>query len=100
MLYMSGAQCSECNAVRACRLRIKLVARITMEDLVNHLKGGNKEWPATQLQALEIILNSPFINNSKLLYISRTIFPADQVCPCEYRRAQACYFYWLPASDQ
>jgi hypothetical protein len=61
-----------------CRLRLKMVARITMDDLVSHLSGTLAEWPAKQLQALEIILNSPFINHPKLLYISRTLFPSEQ----------------------
>jgi hypothetical protein len=60
-------------------LRIKLVGRITMDDLVQHLSGALTEWPAMQLQALEIVLNSPFINDASLLNISRTLFPADQV---------------------
>lgn len=50
-----------------------------MEDLASHLAGTLAEWPAPQLQALEIVLNSPFINNKTLLYLSRTIFPANQV---------------------
>jgi hypothetical protein len=50
-----------------------------MDDLVQHLSGALTEWPAMQLQALEIVLNSPFINDSSLLNISRTLFPADQV---------------------
>ena len=62
-----------------CRLRIKMVARVTMEDLVAHLDGSLAEWPAKELQALEICMNSPFINHPKLLYLSRTLFPLDQV---------------------
>jgi hypothetical protein len=63
-----------------CRLRIKLVNTITMADLMAHLSGKHLDWPAMQLQALEIIINSPFINNTSLLYLSRTLFPANQVC--------------------
>ena len=40
------------------------------------------------LQALEICLNSPFILNKDLLYITRTLFPAKQVC----RAAFSCYW--------
>ena len=63
----------------SCRLRIKMVARVTMDDLIQHLAGRLAEWPAKQLQALEIVLNSPFINSSALLYTSRTLFPVNQV---------------------
>ena len=80
MLLHAHMQSSLIACATIYRLRIKLVNRITMEDLAQHLKGGLNEWPATQLQALEIILNSPFINNPSLLYITRTLFPANQVC--------------------
>jgi hypothetical protein len=50
-----------------------------MEDLQSHLAHRLTEWPAKQLQALEIVLNSPFINNDRLLYNSRTFYELAQV---------------------
>lgn len=58
---------------------MKMVARVTMDDLVAHLQHRLNEWPARQLQALEIITNSPFINDPRLLYQSRTLFELAQV---------------------
>jgi hypothetical protein len=63
----------------AYRLRIKMVGRITMDELADHLENRLTEWPAKQLQALEIVLNSPFINDPRLLYQSRTLFELAQV---------------------
>lgn len=68
---------------------MKQVGRVTMDDLVAYLAGTLTEWPAMQLQALEIILNSPFINNDSLLYISRTLFPAGQARPSPHTAERA-----------
>jgi hypothetical protein len=57
-----------------------MVARVTMDNLVAYLSQKLAEWPQQQLQALEIVLNSPFINNTEaLLYRSRTLFELNQV---------------------
>ena len=63
-----------------CRLKIKKVTRVTMEELVNHLAQSMHAWPSQQLQALEIVINSAFINKPSLLYVTRTLFKLDQVC--------------------
>lgn len=63
------------------RLKVKKVTRVTMEQLAQHLAGQLSEWPAQQLQALEIVVNSPFINNTReLIYACRTLFNKAQVC--------------------
>ena len=72
---------STTRSAASCRLRVKMVARVTMEELVAYLQNRVPEWPARQLQALEIILNSPFINDPRLLYQSRTLFELAQVPP-------------------
>lgn len=57
-----------------------------MDNLISHLKQQIAEWPQQQMQALEIVLNSPFVNNrDALLYKSRTLYELNQVrlhhCP-------------------
>jgi hypothetical protein len=63
-----------------CRLKLKMVARVTMAELAQHLAQQLSEWPAQQLQALEIVVNSPFINNTdRLIYSCRSLFNKQQV---------------------
>jgi hypothetical protein len=63
-----------------CRLKLKMVARVTMAELAQHLAQQLSEWPAQQLQALEIVVNSPFINNTdRLIYSCRSLFYKQQV---------------------
>ena len=49
-----------------------------MEQLTQHMAGGMHEWPSQQLQALEIVINSPFINSNSLLYVARSLFEKEQ----------------------
>ena len=56
-----------------------MVARVTMDNLVAHLEQKIADWPQQQMQALEIVVNSPFINRPDLLYKSRTLFELNQV---------------------
>lgn len=74
-----------------CRLKIKMVARVTMDNLVAHLSQKIADWPQQQMQALEIVLASPFINNTEaLLYKSRTLFELNQVLfHCVYSTSPA-----------
>lgn len=73
-----------------------------MEQLVAHLSQQMSEWPSQQLQALEIILNSPFINNTaSLLYASRTIFELQQVRVCSLKKTHTLLsiIYASPSSS-
>lgn len=55
------------------------MAIVDMAPLGAYSRGESKEWPAIQLQAMEVIMNHVFLMNSNQLYITRTFFRADQV---------------------
>ena len=62
-----------------CRLRLKKVADVEMEDLAEYLaKTPGQNYPARVLQALEIILNAPFLMDDKFLYQSRGLYELSQ----------------------
>jgi hypothetical protein len=68
------------SGAAGCRLKLKMVARVTMDDLAQHLGRQLAEWPSQQLQALETVVNSPFIaDTGRLIYSGRSLFDKRQV---------------------
>jgi hypothetical protein len=51
-----------------------------MDDLAQHLGRQLAEWPSQQLQALETVVNSPFIaDTGRLIYSGRSLFDKRRV---------------------
>lgn len=61
-----------------CRLRMKKVNEIDTTELQMYIEGQIQDYPATVLQALEIILNAPFLRDDKFLYQSRGLYELGQ----------------------
>jgi hypothetical protein len=72
-----------CLASTSCRLRIKYACEVTMQNLIDHIDMKVSEWPSQQMQALEILLNTPFLADPNLLYTSRTLYELSQTQVCQ-----------------
>ena len=57
---------------------MKNVKEIGVMELDDHIAGKLQDYPASVLQALEIILNAPFLRDDKFLYQSRGLYELDQ----------------------
>lgn len=61
-----------------CRLRLKFAVEVSISTLALHLDSQLDAYPAQALQALEIVLNAPFLRDDRFLYQSRGLYELSQ----------------------